>query len=86
MFAEYAANKGTDANAYEDVYLKADELGDQVTGDLKGLFASLSVLALEHATATETGGSPSQEARDAVSDQFKVSAPTCTAEGVTLRL
>lgn len=86
LFAEYAANKGTDANAYEDVYLKADELGDEVSGDLKGLFASLGVLALEHATATENGGSPSEESRDAVSDAVLANISTCSAEGVTLRL
>lgn len=86
LFAEYAANKGTDANAYEDVYLKADELTSQVSGDLKGLFASLGVLALDHATATETGDSPSKESRDAVSDAVLANASTCSAEGVTLRL
>ncbi|MEE2568064.1 hypothetical protein V1638_01460 [Pseudarthrobacter sp. J64] len=86
LFAEYAANKGTDANAYEDVYLKADELGDQVSGDLKGLFASLGVLALDHATATENGGSPSEESRKAVSDAVFANSSTCSAEGVTLRL
>lgn len=86
LFATYAANKGTDANAYEDVYLAADELGSQVSGDLKGLFASLAVLALDHATATENGGFPSKESRSAVSDAVLANAATCSAEGVPLRL
>jgi hypothetical protein len=86
LYAEYKALPGTDPNAYEDIYRKAQDAKDTVSGDLNGLFASLSVLAIEHSAAAENGGQPEQASKDAVRDAVFANAGTCTAAGVTLRL
>ena len=75
-----------DANAYEDVYLKAEDAKDTVTGDLQGLFAALSLLAIDHSTAAGTGGEPAQASKDAVRDAVFANSGACSAEGVTLKL
>ena len=86
LVADYAAVPPTDANGFEDVYLKAQDAKDTVSGGLEGLFASLSLLAIDRSSAAETGGQPSQESQDAVRDAVFANSATCTAEGVTLRL
>ncbi|WP_285248636.1 hypothetical protein [Pseudarthrobacter sp. efr-133-R2A-89] len=86
LFADYAAVSPTDAKGYEDVYLKAQDAKGTVSGDLEGLFASLSLLAIDHSAAAESGGTPAQESKDAVRDAVFANSGTCTAEGVTLRL
>ncbi|GAB13077.1 hypothetical protein ARGLB_035_00420 [Arthrobacter globiformis NBRC 12137] len=86
LYAEYEALSGTDPNAYEDIYLKAQDAKDTVSGDLTGLFASLSALSMDHSAAAENGGQPEQASKDAVRDAVFANAGTCTAEGVTLRL
>ena len=86
LFADYAAVSPTDAKGYEDVYLKAQDAKATVSGDLEGLFASLSLLAIDHSAAAESGGTPAQESKDAVRDAVFANSGTCTAEGVTLRL
>jgi len=86
LFADYAAVSPTDAKGYEDVYLKAQDAKDTVSGDLEGLFASLSLLAIDHSAAAESGSTPAQESKDAVRDAVFANSGTCTAEGVTLRL
>lgn len=86
LYAEYKALPGTEPNAYENIYLKAQDAKDTVSGDLIGLFASLSALAIDHSTAAENGGQPEQASKDAVRDAVFANAGTCTAEGVTLRL
>ena len=85
LYAEYKALPGTDPNAYEDIYLKAQDAKDAVSGDLIGLFASLSALSMDH-SAAENGGQPEQASKDAVRDAVFANAGACTAEGVTLRL
>jgi hypothetical protein len=75
-----------DSNAYEDIYLAAQDAKDTVSGNLVGLFASLSVLALDHSSAVDAGGQPGQESKDAVRDAVFANANECTAAGVTLRL
>jgi hypothetical protein len=86
LYAEYKALPGTDPNAYEDIYLKAQDAKDTVSGDLIGLFVSLSALSMDHSAAAENGGQPEQASKDAVRDAVFANAGACTAEGVTLRL
>jgi hypothetical protein len=86
LVADYAAVSATDSKGYEDVYLKAQDARDTVSGDLQGLFASLSLLAIDHSSAAESGGKPAQESQDAVRDAVFANSAACTAEGVTLRL
>jgi hypothetical protein len=86
LLADYRAVPAGDADGFEDIYLQAEDAKDNVSGDLKGLFASLSLLAIDHSAAAEAGGTPGQESKDAVRDAVFANAGTCTAEGVTLRL
>jgi len=86
LVADYAAVSPTDPQGYEDVYTKAQDAKETVSGDLKGLFTSLGLLAIDHSSAAESGGKPSRESEDAVRDAVFANAGTCTAEGVTLRL
>jgi hypothetical protein len=86
LLADYQAVPAGDADGFEDIYLQAEDAKDTVPGDLKGLFASLSLLAIDHSAAAEAGGTPGQESKDAVRDAVFANAGTCTAEGVTLRL
>ncbi|MDQ0663455.1 hypothetical protein QFZ35_001953 [Arthrobacter ulcerisalmonis] len=86
LVADYADVAPTDSRGYEDVYLKAQDAKDGVSGDLQGLFASLGLLAIDHSSAAESGGKPAQESQDAVRDAVFANSPACTAEGVTLRL
>jgi len=86
LVADYGAVAPTDSKGYEDVYLKAQDAKDTVSGDLRGLFTSLSLLAIDRSSAAETGGKPAQESQDAVRDAVFANSDTCTAAGVTLRL
>jgi hypothetical protein len=86
LFAEYQAVPAGDANGFEEIYLQAEDAKDTVSGDLAGLFASLSLLAIDHSAAAESGGGPAQGSKDAVRDAVFANAGTCSAEGVTLRL
>jgi hypothetical protein len=86
LVESYAAVPPNDSEAYEDIYLRAEEAKDTVSGDLRGLFASLSLLAIDHSGAAGSGGGPAQESQDAVRDAVFANAGTCTDAGVTLRL
>ncbi|UUL77583.1 hypothetical protein NG819_09385 [Pseudarthrobacter sp. Fe7] len=86
LVADYAAVPPTDTKGYEDVYLKAQDAKDTVSGDLKGLFASLSLLAIDRSSSAGSGGKPAKESQDAVRDAVFANSAACTAEGVTLRL
>jgi hypothetical protein len=86
MFADYKAIPADEPNGFEDIYLQAEDAKDATAGDLPGLFASLSLLAIDHSAAAESGGGPAQQSKDAVRDAVFANAGTCTAEGVTLRL
>ena len=85
LYAQYRA-AGTDANAHEDVYRAAAEAKDSVSGNLKGLFTSMAVLALDQSSAIETGVPVDQSSKDAIRDAVFANAGACTAEGVTLTL
>jgi hypothetical protein len=85
LYADYKAVQN-DSNAYEDIYLAADDAQGTVTGNMVGLFASLKALAIEHSSAVDKGGAPEQESKDAVRDAVFANAGECTAAGVTLRL
>ncbi len=85
LYADYKAIKG-DANAYEDIYVQAQDAKDAATGNLVGLFSSLSVLALDHSSAVESAGEVGQQSKDMVRDAVFANANECTAEGVTLTL
>jgi hypothetical protein len=86
LYADYKAVPAGDSNAYEDIYLKSEDAKDSVTGDLQGLFAALSLLAIDHSGTAAKGEEPAQASKDAVRDAVFANAGTCTAEGVTLRL
>ena len=86
LFAEFAAVSRDDENGYEDIYMKAQDAQGTVSGNLVGLFASLSVIALDRSSAASDGGQIEQESKDAVRDAVFANASACTAEGVTLRL
>jgi hypothetical protein len=86
LVADYGAVSRNDPNGYEDVYLKAQDAKDTVSGDLRGLFSSLGLLAMDGSLAAESGGKPAQESQDAVRDAVFANSAACTAAGVTLRL
>ncbi|MFP5311884.1 MAG: hypothetical protein ACLGH7_05685 [Actinomycetes bacterium] len=86
LVADYGAVAPTDSQGYEDVYLRAQDAKDTVSGDLKGLFASLGLLAIDRSSAAESGGKPAPESEDAVRDAVFANSGACTAAGVTLRL
>jgi hypothetical protein len=86
LYADYKAVHAGDSNAYEDIYLKSQDAKDSATGDLQGLFAALSLLAIDHSDAASKGEEPDQSSKDAVRDAVFANAGTCTAEGVTLQL
>ena len=86
LFESYAAVPSGDSEGYEDIYLRAEEAKDTASGDLRGLFASLSLLAIDHSGTAGSGGEPAQESQDAVRDAVFANAGTCTEAGVTLRL
>ena len=86
LVESYAAVPPNDSAAYEDIYLQAEGAKETVSGDLRGLFASLSLLAIDHSGAAGSGGGPAQESQDAVRDAVFANAGTCTDAGVTLRL
>jgi hypothetical protein len=85
LFAEYRASEPT-SNAYEEIYSKAWKAKDAYTGNLRGLFSSLSALTISHSAVVEKGGQPDQVTKDAVRDAVFANAGVCTAEGVTLTL
>jgi hypothetical protein len=86
LFAEYSAVPDGDANAYEAIYSASEDAKQSVSGDLRGLFAALSLIAIDHSTVATSGGEPEQASKDAIRDAVFANAGTCTAEGVTLRL
>lgn len=85
LFAEYRASAPT-SKAYEEIYSKAWKAKDSYTGNLRGLFSSLSALTISHSAVVEKGGQPDQVTKDAVRDAVFANAGACTAEGVTLTL
>jgi hypothetical protein len=86
LYAEYKAVPAGDYNGYEDIYFRSEDAKDSLTGDLKGLFAALSLLSIDHSGAASKGGGVEQASKDAIRDAVFANAGTCTAEGVTLRL
>jgi hypothetical protein len=84
LFADYAAVPAGDPEGYEDIYLRAEDAKDTVSGDLRGLFAALGLLAIDRSGAV--GREPAQESKDAVRDAVFANAGTCTSAGVTLAL
>jgi hypothetical protein len=86
LYADYKAIPAGDSNVYEDLYRRSQDAKDSVTGDLQGLFAALSLLAIDHSGAASKGEEPDQASKDAVRDAVFANAGTCTAAGVTLRL
>ncbi|WP_104109981.1 hypothetical protein [Arthrobacter sp. N199823] len=86
LYAEFAAVSVDNENGYEDIYMKAQDAQGTVSGNLVGLFASLSIIALDRASAASDGGQIEQASKDAVRDAVFANASACTAEGVTLQL
>jgi hypothetical protein len=86
LWARYAAAPGDDPEAYEEIYLKSEDAKDTAPEEVSGLFAALSLIAVDHAGAAETGGEPEQASKDAVRDAVFAGSGACTAEDVTLTL
>ncbi len=86
LWADYAAVAGDDPNAYEEIYLASEDAKDTAPEEVSGLFAALSLIAIDHAGAAENGGQPEQASQDAVRDAVFANSGACTAEGVTLTL
>lgn len=86
LYASYKAVQNNDPNAFEDIYLESQEAKGTISGNVRNLFAALSLLAIDHSAAAETNGGPEQASKDAVRDAVFANAGACTAEGVTLRL
>ena len=84
LFADYAAVPAGDPEGYEDIYLRAEDAKDTVSGGLRGLFAALGLLAIDRSGAA--GREPAQESKDALRDAVFANAGTCTSAGVTLAL
>ncbi|WP_120522513.1 hypothetical protein [Arthrobacter celericrescens] len=82
LYAEFAATAKDDADAFDDIYLRADEAQTTAPEEVSGLFYALSLLALDRSL----GDAPSQESKDAIQDAFLASSVPCTAEGVTLKI
>ncbi|KIS26661.1 hypothetical protein TV39_15450 [Arthrobacter sp. SPG23] len=85
LFAEYRTAEPT-SDAYEAIYSKAWKAKDDYTGNLRGLFSSLSALTISHSAVVEKDGQPDQAAKDAVRDAVFANANECSAAGVTLTL
>jgi len=82
LYAEYAATGKDDADGFDDIYLRSDDAKESAPEEVSGLFAALSLLALDRSL----GDPPSQESKDAIQDAFLASSGPCTAEGVTLKI
>jgi len=82
LYAEYAATGKDDADGFDDIYLRSDDAKESAPEEVAGLFAALSLLALDRSL----GEAPSQESKDAIQDAFLASSGPCTAEGVTLKI
>ncbi len=90
LIAEYAAIGGDDPNAYEDIYLRSEQAREGTEAidpdQVHGLFAALSLLAIDHASAAASGREPAQSSRDAVIDAVLANVGHCSSAGVDLRL
>jgi hypothetical protein len=86
LHQEYAGVSAGDTEGYEDVYLKSEAAKDTSADDVRGLFAALSLIAIDRSSAAGTGGEPEQASKDALRDAVFANAGSCSAEGVTLRL
>jgi len=68
-----------DIDAYDDIYLRAEDEKDTAPTETYGLFAVLSLLALEAGS-----GGTEDETMSTMMDAITYSAGACTAEDVTL--
>ncbi|MBF0721656.1 hypothetical protein [Sanguibacter inulinus] len=68
-----------DTDAYDDIYLRAEDEKDTAPTETYGLFAVLSLLALEAGS-----GGTEDETMSTMMDAITYSAGACTAEDVTL--
>ncbi|UVJ39216.1 hypothetical protein [Arthrobacter sp. CJ23] len=80
LVVDLRAVKAEDSDGYDDIYFRAQEAKDAATGDIKGLFAAVSMLALDRSL----GETPSKQSQDAIRDAVFANAGECTAEDVTL--
>lgn len=85
LMADYGAAKGSTADAYDDIYLRADTAAAAAPADTQGLLRAVKVLALDKAAAG-IAGDASQGAKDGVRDAMFAAAGACTAVGVTLKV
>ena len=81
IVADLRAVKPEDSDGYDDIYFRAQEAKDAASGNQKGLFAAVSLLALDRSL----GERPSKQSEDAMRDALFGNAGECTAEDVTLK-
>ncbi|WP_247041854.1 hypothetical protein [Arthrobacter rhizosphaerae] len=86
LYADYKAVSVNDVNAYEDIYFVSEEAKKTAPKAVYGLFAALSLIAIDHSGSAGSGEGPEQASKDTVRDQVFAAAPACTAVDVTLRL
>ena len=86
LYADYKAVSVNDVNAYEDIYFVSEEAKKTAPKAVYGLFAALSLIAIDHSGSAGPGEGPEQASKDAVRDQVFAAAPACTAVDVTLVL
>lgn len=82
LYAEFAAVTAGDSDAYDKIYQRSEEAKKTAPGDTAGLFAALSLLALERASGDEL----SEESKKALTDAVMANSGSCTTEGVTLKV
>lgn len=86
LYAEYKAVPVNDVNAYEDIYFISEEVKETAPKAVYGVFAALSLIAIDHSGSAGPGEGPEQASKDTLRDQVFAAAPACTAVDVTLRL
>ncbi|WP_457963147.1 hypothetical protein M1E17_17035 [Arthrobacter sp. D1-29] len=86
LHSDYKAVPKNDVKGYQGIYLESEEAKETVPKDVYGLFAALSLIAIDHASAAGQGGGPKQTSKDAVADAVDAYSGPCTAAGVALKL
>jgi hypothetical protein len=86
LYSDYKAVPVNDVNAYEDIYFVSEEAKKTAPKAVYGLFAALSLIAIDHSGSAGPGEGPEQASKDTLRDQVFAAAPVCTAVDVTLVL
>lgn len=82
LMSDVRGTDSADSDAFDDIYLRSEKAKKTAPDETFGLFAAVSLLALEKGSGDEV----EQETADALRDATFAAAGPCTAEGVTLTL